>query len=352
MTIEILRFPLAILVIYIHVDLITTNQFTYITAGSMPVLWGGDFLISKIIAQISVPTFFLFSGLLLFRNGVIVSGEWKMKWKKRISSLLLPYFTWNIIYLFLVAISQFCLPSRIGHSKTIASYDMWDFLLSFISMDYVDNGFGVRPFLIGPIDLPLWFLRDLMVLVMLAPIIQFLLFRLKGLYVLVIVGIWLLGIYKHILFIGTIGLCFFSLGAYLGIKGVGFRSIMRYGKIFIFIFLTCAIARLCINERSCELLEKTTTLFGVFACIAVACHIVNKFNPRVSNIYPKSSFFVYAAHYYLSIFAIRLAISMSPKVELILFFDYLFIPIFLGILLVQAYRLCPVLLRKILAGGR
>ena len=100
MTIEILRFPLAILVIYIHVDLITTNQFTYITAGSMPVLWGGDFLISKIIAQISVPTFFLFSGLLLFRNGVIVSGEWKMKWKKRISSLLLPYFTWNIIYLF------------------------------------------------------------------------------------------------------------------------------------------------------------------------------------------------------------------------------------------------------------
>lgn len=73
---------------------------------------------------------------------------------------------------------------------------MWDFLLSFISMDYVDNGFGVRPFLIGPIDLPLWFLRDLMVLVMLAPIIQFLLFRLKGLYVLVIVGIWLLGIYK------------------------------------------------------------------------------------------------------------------------------------------------------------
>lgn len=43
MTIEILRFPLAILVIYIHVDLITTNQFTYITAGSMPVLWGGRF---------------------------------------------------------------------------------------------------------------------------------------------------------------------------------------------------------------------------------------------------------------------------------------------------------------------
>lgn len=75
-------------------------------------------------------------------------------------------------------------------------------------------------------------------------------------------------------------------------------------------------------------------------------------DPIVNNIYPKSSFFVYAAHYYLSIFAIRLAISMSPKVELILIFDYLFIPIFFGILLVQAYRLCPVLLRKILAGGR
>lgn len=48
-------------------------------------------------------------------------------------------------------------------------------------------------------------------------------------------------------------------------------------------------------------------------------------DPIVNNIYPKSSFFVYAAHYYLSIFAIRLAISMSPNVELILIFDYLFL---------------------------
>jgi len=39
--IDVLRFPLAMLVIYIHVDLITTNQFSYITAESMSILWGG-----------------------------------------------------------------------------------------------------------------------------------------------------------------------------------------------------------------------------------------------------------------------------------------------------------------------
>lgn len=199
--------------------------------------------------------------------------------------------------------------------------------------------------------MPLWFLRDLMVLVLLAPIIQFLLIRLKSLYILFVVGIWLLGIYKHIILIGTIGLCFFSLGAYLGIKGAGFRNIIRYGKIIVSIFLICVIFRLCVN-RSCDLLERTTTLFGVFSGIIIVRYIVERFNPVVDNSYSKSSFFVYAAHYYLSIFAIRLAVSMSPKVEVILILDYILVPILLGFLLVQAYRLCPASFRKILTGGR
>jgi len=219
-------------------------------------------------------------------------------------------------------------------------------------MDYVENGFGFRPFLIGPIDLPMWFLRDLMVLVLLAPIIQFLLVRLKILYIIIIVGIWLFGIYKHMIFIGTIGLCFFSLGAYLGIKGAGFRNMMRYGKIIVSIFLICVIIRFLVNEQGCNLLERTTTLFGVFSCIITARYIVEKFNPNVGNSYSKSSFFVYAAHYYLSIFAIRLAISMSPKEEMILILDYILVPILLGVMLVQAYRLCPASFRKILTGGR
>lgn len=156
--------------------------------------------------------------------------NWKQKCKSRFRNLFVSYLIWNAIFLLVLAFAQYFYPTLMGHSKLIANFSIWDFVLCFISMDYVINGFSFRPFLIGPIDLPTWFIRDLMILVVLAPLIQFLLFRLKGLYVLVIVGIWLLGIYKHILFIGTIGLCFFSLGAYLGIKGVGFRSIMRYGK--------------------------------------------------------------------------------------------------------------------------
>ena len=45
-TIKLLRFPLALLVIYIHVDLISTNQFPFITSETTPLLWNINYLSS------------------------------------------------------------------------------------------------------------------------------------------------------------------------------------------------------------------------------------------------------------------------------------------------------------------
>lgn len=68
-TIDLLRFPLALLVLYIHADLMTTNSSSLISPDATPFLWNVDYLISKIIGSVSVPAFFLISGLLFFKNG-------------------------------------------------------------------------------------------------------------------------------------------------------------------------------------------------------------------------------------------------------------------------------------------
>lgn len=72
--IDLLRFPLAILVLYIHTDLITTNSSSSVSLDGTPFLWNIDYLMSKVIGSVSVPAFFLLSGLLFFKNGgVLVS---------------------------------------------------------------------------------------------------------------------------------------------------------------------------------------------------------------------------------------------------------------------------------------
>lgn len=72
-TIDLLRFPLALLVLYIHADLMTTNSSSLISPDATPFLWNVDYLISKIIGSVSVPAFFLISGLLFFKYGALVS---------------------------------------------------------------------------------------------------------------------------------------------------------------------------------------------------------------------------------------------------------------------------------------
>ena len=94
-----------------------------------------------------------------------------VKIKNRIRSLLIPYIVWNTIFICVLFFVQRLLPSGSLNTKLISDYNWIDFLMSYISMDYVVSGFSFRPFMIGPIDLPLWYLRDLILLSIFTPVI-------------------------------------------------------------------------------------------------------------------------------------------------------------------------------------
>lgn len=351
-TIDLLRFPLALLVLYIHADLMKTNSSSLISPDATPFLWNVDYLISKIIGSVSVPAFFLISGLLFFKYGGGISIEnWKQKCKSRFRSLFVPYLIWNTIFLLVLAFAQHFYPTLMGHSKLIASFSIWDFVLCFISMDYVINGFSLRPFLIGPIDLPLWFIRDLMILVVLAPLIQFLIQRLGKFFIMILLGLWVLCVFKHVMFIGLNGICFFSIGAYFGIERIGFRYIKKYGKLAMLFYVITILIEMIYKMDSPEVLSNVNILLGVVVWIYLSSCLASRMK-RNGSWLSKSSFFIYASHYYAVILFMRAAIKITPQNDAILTLVYLCVPISLGVVLAYLYKILPSSSRKILTGGR
>ena len=91
---EKLYFILSILVIFAHCN----GYFFYVSDGieiNKFVLFVSDYLI-KYLYKIAVPIFLFFSGLLFYR-GINTFSDLVLKIKKRIFSVYIPYFAWNII---------------------------------------------------------------------------------------------------------------------------------------------------------------------------------------------------------------------------------------------------------------
>lgn len=106
-TIDLLRFPLIIAVVFIHNTGLPSNYV-------IPVLGTDSFytclsiynkvFFSHVLAHIAVPIFFFISGYLFFIKTPILTKEIYIdKLKKRWNSLVIPYLLWNIFPILVVA---------------------------------------------------------------------------------------------------------------------------------------------------------------------------------------------------------------------------------------------------------
>lgn len=167
--IKFLKFPLAVLVVILHSDLSTKPfELMGLTADDLadPLYATISWLLSRYLAYAAVPCFFVISGFLLFYN--VVGYDRKIylgKLKKRCKSLLIPYISWCVIYLFLYWV--------VGQKNIILSEipNLFDNSLSPLS-------FIVTVF-VKPLDGPLWFIRNLFAMVVLSPILYYIINRTK-----------------------------------------------------------------------------------------------------------------------------------------------------------------------------
>lgn len=71
--IDYIKVPLALMVLFIHVDLIRNTNPDIFNINKYPIAYNLSYFVSYLISSISVPTFFFISGFLFFRS-------WRFSW--------------------------------------------------------------------------------------------------------------------------------------------------------------------------------------------------------------------------------------------------------------------------------
>jgi fucose 4-O-acetylase-like acetyltransferase len=270
--IEALRFPLIIGVLLMHTRIQGSESGWFIYVGN---------LISKIMAHVTVPLFFIISGFLFFyKTETFSSGLYLKKIKKRAWSLLLPYVFWISLWLlFYFILVQVGLIRR----DPLVNFDLNFLFHAFL--DFEKDADCARP-IVGQ----LWFLRDLMVVGLFSPVLYLGIKKLGVTLLFVFGALWLLDHPNSGIFVQTPisgahkltywALFFFSFGAWFSINKLLFSEIfMRFRNISFIVYPLVVLADL-LTRSWLEwnfLIHRICILVGVLFFVNLAvCLILRK----------------------------------------------------------------------------
>ena len=160
-SLDLLRFPLAIVVMTIHVWFPGVADAT----ADVPALNALSGLVAGLLWDQSVPVYFFISGFVFFLNVDMSAATYRRKLRNRTKSLLIPYIIWNtlaIAKLLLFALP--CLGFLFADQRTLADMDLSAGAVAWSYWD-ISRGIMHTPLVTGeiyPIDTPRWVLRDRM----------------------------------------------------------------------------------------------------------------------------------------------------------------------------------------------
>ena len=306
-TIDLLRFPLAIMVIFIH----TAPEVFNFTQTSFSLFSGRGFynlvciIFSHVLPHIAVPAFYMISGFLFFLNFQHWSWDgYTNKIKSRIKTLIVPYLLWNLIPFILLII--YMLVGVYKEEESLSS------VLHFIQAKFIHvfydynmwkagvNWFGEKLMLTGPYNLPLWFLRDLIVVTFLSPLIyyaikKFRIFVLLLLFIAYLSNVWIQSPGFNIL-----ALFYFSIGAFFALNHI---NIVLFARKSRFVLVPASIILLVISTMfyGCQhiIYGNVFQLFilsTVFTSFYVASLCIEKHVAKPNKLLVSSCFFIYALH--------------------------------------------------------
>jgi surface polysaccharide O-acyltransferase-like enzyme len=307
-TIDLLRFPLAIMVIFNHMNPKVINlfdaDFSLISGHGIYNVTG--VLLSHVLTHIAVPTFYLISGFLFFINFQKWSWKgYKKKLSSRIKTLLVPYLLWNAIPFLLAVLAMLAAVAIKGKPiegvETFIVEKNWHIFYDCNEWGTTRiNWLGENLRMTGPYDLPLWFLRDLIVVTMMTPIIYYAikksgLFIISILFVAYISRIWTLLPGFHIT-----AFFYFSTGAYFALNKINvIQFVDKYKLLFIPICIILLVATTIYDGANTVIGQNIYPLFvctGVLTVFYVASRCIIKHNIKPNKLLVSSCFFIYAIH--------------------------------------------------------
>lgn len=281
-----LRFLLIILVVFIHSNL-TVNQalnYYHYDFNQPKTIEIFKNFVCGTLGNASVPLFFLFASYLQF----LKNDKYLTLLKKKSKKLLLPYILWTLITVFLYFVTQtFQLTAQffMSPSNIVRNWNVFDYLKIF---SYHKNGY--------PLVFQFWFLRDLMIFILVSPILKFFCEKFTGSMVIIIT---IIAVKRIPIFISadSSALFFYMAGYYFAKYRVSFFYLADRIKFIEYIMLlTVAVVF--------DLLFDKTYCFDFFEII-ISCLFFLKLSAtfiKHKRLYSKLeylsrySFFLYAVH--------------------------------------------------------
>lgn len=342
--INMLRFSLAILVVFVH-GFGADIDVAELHASGLSGLAVYDYIrlfFSVVIARSAVPIFFIISGYLLFlkmeeyNKAVYIS-----KLRKRWHSLVVPYFSW--ILLFVLWTMMFKVGGVLLHGKP------WSGILDY----FQENGYlhmlwdcsvweerttwlGIMTHNSGPLLLPFWYMRDLIMMVVVSPIIYWLIKKIKIIFIILLLAIyvfdirvsWMSGTF-------TSASLFFSMGAYFAIKKQDFTDVLwKWKKIICPVAVVLMVCQTytgsAMGDETSRMIHPWLVIFQSFALILLASELCKY--PKLYDINKKlarTSFFIYALHPFILYNIISIINKVMPMRDTwyVMTFNYLSAPL-------------------------
>jgi len=283
--------------LFTMVLLTLVHAYTYpsCTFAGDPWSWDGlvfaiQYYISQGLAKFRVPMFFILSGY-FFVAAVFKSGNtFHTQLIKRLRTVALPYLLWSFFGLLFYAIMQWPASMR----DFFPNNQVWG--LSPLEV--------LRKILFDPIPYQLWFLRDLMVLFVLSPLIQ------KAVRTLGIVALvpalltWLFEI--DLVVLGNESLPFYMTGAWLALRGPSEEPALGHRErlaIVVGWLLLLAVKTMLVVFNAADVavirqLHHLAVFWGLVAVWVGYDLLVKDQDVREFSIYPltRFSFFLYVSH--------------------------------------------------------
>lgn len=280
LSIDSIRFPLMLSIIFIH-------AYIAVPISGHHIYYRVIYPFSLWLGETGVPGFFFISGLWFFYS----HKKYSIKIKDRINTLVIPYFIWNFIFLlgFVIAFI-FGYEREIFRGRGIADYGAVDYIRAFWDRGDFDNGN------FKPIYPPMWYLRNLMLLCLISPIIRMIIQK-TGLALTIITGaIWCFT-YHEGLILESISA--FTLGAYFPIKKINIIELLDKQKktiTFLFVFLAVFdfLTHSIIHFHYCLQVHRLAIFTNIVSFPIVGEFLLKHklYNKKLSEM----SFFIYCIH--------------------------------------------------------
>jgi len=289
-----LRWPLAMCIIAVHwftwEGVVATLGLESETAH-LPVWAAFTGFVKAFLSENGVASFFFISGFLFFAGKQFSWAKYKIKVKKRIHTLVIPYFIWNILTVAFLAAHYLPVFSNIFPRMYAEGFNMtWrDFFMGML-------------FTTSPHNPNLWFIRELMIFVLISPGIYLLLrkcpmFSFVGMFMAAVLLLLLDSLYVQQF---TWAILFFSIGAFFAIRNCDLvRLAERYSKLALGLFVVCGI--MCwVTLSDYPHLSAVFKLLSLLPVIILALDIagwcVTRKNMRANIFLTSATFFVFVFH--------------------------------------------------------